>query len=158
MLDDQLYQNWLLQLQTWAACGRLFSAGVAALRLKSGNTTDQLKRIAHRLAKGKIRDLPPIELLPRRAMAGAMGAYASATGTIYLNKHWLNHASNAAFQAVLTEEFGHHLDQLLSKKDTYGDEGEVFAGLLIDPEFDFTNRRDYTKAGNDQIKILVKGK
>ena len=64
MLDDQLYQNWLLQLQTWAACGRLFSAGVAALRLKSGNTTDQLKRIAHRLAKGKNRYLHQRHRIP----------------------------------------------------------------------------------------------
>jgi len=33
-LDHQLYQNWLLQLQTWATNGQLFSAGVDALRLK----------------------------------------------------------------------------------------------------------------------------
>tara|TARA_B100000674_G_scaffold162731_1_gene130230 strand:- start:306 stop:452 length:147 start_codon:yes stop_codon:yes gene_type:complete len=31
---DRSYQSWLLQLQTWAADGRFFSAGVAALRLK----------------------------------------------------------------------------------------------------------------------------
>ena len=63
-LDEQLYQDWLLQLQTWAADGRLFSAGVDALRLKPGQATDQLKRIANRLAKGETRDLPPIEVLP----------------------------------------------------------------------------------------------
>ena len=33
-LDEQLYQDWLLQLQTWAANGRLVSAGVDALRLQ----------------------------------------------------------------------------------------------------------------------------
>ena len=33
-LESQLYQDWLLQLQTWAADGRLFSAGVDALRLQ----------------------------------------------------------------------------------------------------------------------------
>ena len=41
-LDEQLYQDWLLQLQSWAADGRLISAGVDALRLKSVKATDQL--------------------------------------------------------------------------------------------------------------------
>ena len=90
LLDDKLYQAWLLQLQTWATDGRLLAAGVDALRLKPGQATDELKRIANRLAKGETRDLPPVELLPGSAMAGAMGAYASATETIYLNRNWLN--------------------------------------------------------------------
>ena len=157
-LDDQLYQIWLLQLQTWAADGRLLSAGVDALRLKPGRRSRQLNRIANRLANGNTRDLPPIELLSSSAMAGAMGAYASATGTIYLNKHWLNKASTTAAQAVLTEEFGHHLDQLLSEEDTKGDEGEIFANLLVDPTFHFKGHRDHKKTRNDHIKILVKGK
>ena len=33
-LDEQLYQDWLLQLQTWAADGRLVSAGIDALWLE----------------------------------------------------------------------------------------------------------------------------
>ena len=61
-------------------------------------------------------------------------------------------------QAVLTEEFGHHLDQVLSKEDTQGDEGEVFANLLVDPTFHFQDRHDHTETENDRIKILVNGK
>ena len=157
MLNDRLYQSWLLQLQTWAADGRLFAAGVDALQLNRGVATQQLKSVVDRLAQGDTRDLPPIEVLPGSAMAGAMGAYAGATATIYLNKHWLNNASGAAVQVVLTEEFGHHLDQLLSAKDTQGDEGEVFAKLLIGPTFHFQDHHDYIEAGNDHIKILVNG-
>ena len=56
-LDEQLYQNWLLQLQTWAADGRLFSAGVDALRLKPGKAVVQLKRIAKRLAATGVIDV-----------------------------------------------------------------------------------------------------
>ena len=63
-LHDRSYQSWLLQLQTWAADGRLVSAGVDALQLQPGLATDQLKRITNRLAKGETRDLPPVELLP----------------------------------------------------------------------------------------------
>ena len=33
-LDEDLYQSWLIQLQTWAADGRMFAASVDALRLK----------------------------------------------------------------------------------------------------------------------------
>lgn len=131
-LDEQLYQDWLLQLQTWAADGRLFSAGVDALRLKPGQATDQLNRIANRLAKGDTRDLPSIEVLPGSAMPGAVGAYASSNNSIYLNAHWLENASNTQVIAVLNEELGHHLDAQLNNSDTAGDEGELFAILLIE--------------------------
>ena len=100
-LDEQLYQHWLLQLQTWAADGGLLAAGIDALRLKPGPATDQLNRIASRLAKGETRDLPPIEVLPGSAMPGAAGAYASGNNTIYLNANWLESASHAQVIAVL---------------------------------------------------------
>ena len=155
MLDDQLYQSWLLQLQTWAADGRLLAAGVGALRLKRSSARQELECIVERLAQGDRRDLPPIEVLPDSSMAGAMGAYASSTGTIYLNKKWASKASTTAIQAVLTEEFGHHLDQLLSEEDTDGDEGEVFTNLLLDPRFNFQRHNHQIAANNDHIKIFV---
>ena len=83
---------------------------------------------------------------------------AGATSTIYLNRDWLTTASTAAVQAVLTEEFGHHLDQLLSEKDTQGDEGEVFANALIDPRVNFKQKNNPTEGKSDEIKIFVKGK
>ena len=119
-LHDRSYQSWLLQLQTWAANGRLVSAGVDALRLQPGQATDQLKRIANRLAKGETRDLPPIEVLPGSAMPGAAGAYAESNNTIYLNANWLKSASNDQVIALLNEEFGHHLDAQLNNSDTAG--------------------------------------
>ena len=91
-------------------------------------------------------------------MAGAAGAYAASTGTIYLNKDWLNNASAAAVQAVLTEELGHHFDQLLSRHDTEGDEGKIFANLLVNPTLNFVDIHDHTEARSDHIKILVKDK
>ena len=129
-LHDRFYQSWLLQLQTWAADGRFFSAGVDALQLKPGQATDQLKQIANRLAEGETRDLPPIEVLPGGAMPGAAGAYASSNNTIYLNANWLKSASKNQVVSVLNEELGHHLDALLNNSDAAGDEGELFAILL----------------------------
>ena len=62
-LHDRLYQSLLLQLQTWAADGRLVLVGVDALRLKPGQAIDQLNCIANRLAKGDTRNVLPIEVL-----------------------------------------------------------------------------------------------
>ena len=64
-------------------------------------------------------------------MPSAAGAYAESTGTIYLNKDWVRGAKQDKIVKVLTEEYGHHLDALLNSKDTQGDEGEVFAELLV---------------------------
>ena len=106
LLDDRLYQDWLLQLQTWAADGRLFAAGLSALRLKPGKTTQQLKRIVDRLAQGDRRDLPPIEVLPGSAMPSAAGAYAKATKTIYINQEWIKTANKIDTIRLLTENLG----------------------------------------------------
>ena len=57
-LDEQLYQHWLLQAQTWISDGRLFSRGVDALQLKPGQATDQLNRILNRLSKIDTQDIP----------------------------------------------------------------------------------------------------
>ena len=155
MNRSRTYNNWLLQLQTWAASGDLFAAGFDALQLKSGRRSKQLKRIVDRLAQGDKRDLPPVEVLPSSAMSGAIGAYAASTGTIYLNHDWLKDASSDSIKSVLTEELGHHLDQLLSEHDTEGDEGEVFANLLLDSTVDLQGHNHHTAGQNDHIKISI---
>ena len=130
----QLYEQWLIQLKTWAAEGRLFSAGVDALRLEPGQATQGLEQVVERLGRGDTRDLPPIEVLPGSAMLGAAGAYDESRGTIYLNRDWLRTATEEQALAVLTEEFGHHLDALFNAVDTPGDEGAKFSQLLINSE------------------------
>ena len=70
-LEEQLYQSWLIQLQTWAADGRLVSAGADAARLRPGQATDQLVGIANRLPKIDARNALPIEVLRESAMPGA---------------------------------------------------------------------------------------
>ncbi|MEB3253940.1 MAG: hypothetical protein VKI93_04410 [Synechococcus sp.] len=79
-------------------------------------------------------------------MPSAAGAYAESTGTIYLNEDWVRAAKQDEIVKVLTEEYGHHLDALLKNKDTQGDEGEVFAELLVSTKeiHSRNNRRDKT--------------
>jgi len=59
-----------------------------------------------------------------------MGAYASSGETIYLNQDWLATASEEDALAVLMEELGHHLDNVVKERDTLGDEGAIFASPL----------------------------
>ncbi|MEB3266428.1 MAG: calcium-binding protein, partial [Cyanobacteriota bacterium] len=124
-----LLAHWWAQLQAWAADGSFSHAAQEALVLAEEPAA--LASLRQRLAAGVMGDLPAVELLPAEAMAGARGAYAASSGTIYLNATWLAGAEALAVQAVLTEELGHHLDALLNSSDTPGDEGALFAALLM---------------------------
>ncbi len=159
LLDDLPYKSWLHQLQTWAADGRLLTAALDALKLKPGQATQRLKRIVERLAKGDRRDLPPIEMLPGSAMPGAAGAYAKATKTIYINKEWIKSAKKINVFILLTEEFGHHLDNQLKEKDTPGDEGAIFSKQLFNsyPKNTFSSHPIHFINGNDHGWISVNG-
>ena len=119
---------WQEQLQAWAADGSLASAARHALELEGEKPF--LDELVAQWAAGDFSALPPIVLLPASSMPRAAGAYAISTGTIYLNQDWLETASDAQVVAVLTEELGHHLDALLNKSDTPGDEGELFAAAV----------------------------
>ena len=84
-------------------------------------------------------------------MPGAAGAYAASSGTIYLNRDWLRTATEEAALAVLTEEFGHHLDALFNAVDTPGDEGALFRQLLINRE---QAPLSHNEAENDSVKSI----
>lgn len=77
-----------------------------------------------------------LEVRSGEELEGAQGAY-SATGTtgqetIYLNADWLATASEEQITAVLLEELGHSFDNILnSGVDSQGDEGEIFANLVM---------------------------
>jgi hypothetical protein len=124
-----LLPTWYDLLQQWSLDGRLSAAAREALLL-SGES-EQLTTLTDQWAEGDFSGLPPIVLLPATSMPGAAGAYAISTGTIYINQDWLQRASSDAAMAVLTEELGHHLDELLNVTDTPGDEGRFFSELLL---------------------------
>ena len=137
-LEEDLYQNWMIQLQIWAADGRLFAAGVNASRLKPGQATKQQSRVA----KGDARDLPPIEVLTASAMSGAAGAYAESTGRVYINKLWLRTAKKSEILFVLSAGFVHHLNAQRNTNDTWGDEANTLeSSLFRNPEKQRFNRK-----------------
>lgn len=124
-----LLEDWRQLLTQWSRSGALGRAARDALRLEE--EPERLRELLASWSAGDFGDLPPIKLLPAGAMPGAAGAYAISTGTIYLNADWLPTASPQQALAVLTEELGHHLDAALNRQDTPGDEGELFAALLL---------------------------
>ena len=147
--------EWYALLQGWAADGSLMAAAQEALLLNE--TPEALEELAAQWAKGDFSALPPIVLLSSADISGAMGAYAISTGTICLDSDWLGTASLDQVNAVLTEELGHHLDNLLNEEETLGDEGELFAALLNRDGLVGTQERQLMLDENDQGTVLVNG-
>jgi hypothetical protein len=125
-----LLPQWQSLLQEWSLDGSLTAAAQEALVLDREKTDGLLQSLVSQWSAGNFQNLPPIVLLSAEDINGALGAYATSTGTIYINEDWLESASPDQVYAVLTEELGHHLDGLLNEVDTPGDEGEYIARLL----------------------------
>ena len=153
---NALLQDWRQLLRLWAQSGALSQAAWEALLLEGD--PQQLRELLGAWSEGDFSQLPPVAVLPAAAMPGAAGAYASSTGTIYLNREWLQRASRQQALAVLSEELGHHLDALLNSSDTPGDEGELFAALLTEAEPLSNERRQRLLADNDQGSIGLDGR
>jgi len=105
-------------LTSWAADGCLGDAAREALRLDGEPA--QLTALISQWAAGDFSGLPPIEVLEGSVLPGAAGANAISTGTIYLNGDWLASASKDRVAAVLMEEPGHLLDEIMHVQNSYG--------------------------------------
>lgn len=150
-----LLEDWRQLLTQWSRSGALRQAARDALELEQ--EPERLRELVASWTTGDFGDLPPIKLLPAGAMPGAAGAYAISTGTIYLNAVWLQSASPLQALAVLTEELGHHLDAVLNRQDTPGDEGELFAVLLLGAGQIPAQERLALRAEDDGGRVWVAG-
>lgn len=75
--------------------------------------------------------LPPIEIVAAETLNGANGAFAAATGKIYLSQEMLQNQDEEAIVEVLLEEYGHLVDAQLNAIDAPGDEGAIFSALVL---------------------------
>ncbi|MEB3316632.1 MAG: Calx-beta domain-containing protein, partial [Cyanobacteriota bacterium] len=154
-LLDALLQAWRQQLTLWSKSGALSRAAEQALLL--GETPGRLRELVGRWSAGNFEDLPPVVLLPTSAMPSAAGAYALSTGSIYLNRDWLQTANREQALAVLTEELGHHLDGLVNCADTPGDEGEMLARIVMDNPIGIQEKREIQRQ-EDRTLLIRHGK
>ena len=74
--------------------------------------------------------IPPIEIRPRAEINSADGAFAVATGKIYLAQELVENSALEGVIPVLLEEYGHFVDARLNTVDTSGDEGAIFSALV----------------------------
>jgi hypothetical protein len=82
--------------------------------------------------EGNGASMPAIEIRPAAEINGANGAFAAATGRIYLAREFVEaHADQIdRIVAVLLEEYGHFIDTQINHHDSVGDEGAIFAHLV----------------------------
>jgi hypothetical protein len=92
-------------------------------------------------AAGDCSKLPRIEVRSRSHLNGANGAYAAALDRIFISEEFLNQNAGNMGAASLTarvilEEIGHAVDGRLNESDSPGDEGAIFAALVLGESLD----------------------
>jgi len=80
--------------------------------------------------KGDFSQFPQIKVIKSRDLKNANGAYSTQNNTIYLSEHFVKTASRGALDRVLLEEYGHFVDAQINRRDSVGDEGELFSALV----------------------------
>ncbi|MEG4497847.1 VWD domain-containing protein [Microcoleus sp. F10-C6] len=107
---------------------------LAKMQEAFGNSFDVEKavKLASAWAQGDFSNFPEIEIRSEAEINGALGAFAAATGKIYLSREFLakNAGNVTAVAGVLLEEFGHFVDSQINSVDAIGDEGEIFSDLV----------------------------
>ncbi|WP_054464452.1 Calx-beta domain-containing protein [Planktothricoides sp. SR001] len=105
---------------------------------------------------GDFSAFPAIEVRDSAEINGAWGAFAQATGKIYLSRELVNAGDVGAIGSVLLEEYGHYIDAQVNYEDALGDEGELFAAWV---EGQPLNESDILtlKAEDDSAVVVLDG-
>ena len=99
---------------------------------------------------------PQIEVVSSDVLGSANGAYAISTNRIYLSDQFVSVASQQSLVNVLLEEFGHFVDAQVNSVDSAGDEGAIFAALVLGQTLD-TETLLALKAEDDHAMINLNG-
>jgi hypothetical protein len=103
-------------------------------------------------------NLPHFRIVPMATLKGAYGAFARSNATIYISREFLhaNRSFGVAVEKVLLEEIGHYIDATLNARETPGDEGEIFAYLVLGRPLS-ARTLAALKTENDHATITVDG-
>jgi len=107
---------------------------------------------------GDLTGFPIMEIVAGNYLNGANGAYAIVNNRIYLSYEFLsqNQGNLGAIVALLLEEYGHYVDGVLNSTDAPGDEGAIFASLVLGESLS-EEALAYMKAEDDAGVISVDG-
>jgi predicted outer membrane repeat protein len=97
-----------------------------------------------------------IDIVSSSKINNANGAYSSSNNTIYLSTELIDSGDIDAVTRTLLEETGHYLDSQVSSNDAAGDEGAIFASLILGEELD-RDRLQLLKAEDDSTIIQLDG-
>lgn len=103
---------------------------------------------------GDFSFLPEVKFVSRETLQGGNGAYNAEEGVVYIAED-LKGSELAA--STFVEEAGHHLDTLVNKSDTQGDEGEMFRRLMAGEKLT-ASQINGIRNENDHGTITVDGK
>jgi Ca2+-binding RTX toxin-like protein len=117
--------NFLQILRQWAAS----PAAEKNLQSIFGDHINWVAAYRHldALQRGNFSLLPPIEVLEGAAMPGLWGGYSRDLRRIFLSAD----CPEELITPVLLEEVGHFFDQEFCAEETPGDEGALFAALVL---------------------------
>jgi RHS repeat-associated protein len=85
---------------------------------------------------GDFSQFPDVEVISSSILGDANGAYAISTNKIYLSDAYVNGATTEALVSTLLEEYGHFVDAQVNQVDSKGDEGAIFAALVLGQSLD----------------------
>ncbi|NEO54819.1 MAG: hypothetical protein F6K54_18065 [Okeania sp. SIO3B5] len=114
--------------------------------------------ISQQWLAGDFSQIPEIEVVSTDDIAGADGAFAGATETIYISQEWLElNASNPGeIASVVLEEIGHYFDYEINIVDAAGDEGAIFSAVVRGEELTATEVA-VLKAEDDSAVAVIDG-
>jgi hypothetical protein len=99
--------------------------------------------------------LPQIEVRSDAELKGALGAFSAQTQKIYLSESLLK-GDSARLRSVLIEEIGHYVDAQVNSSDSSGDEGTIFAALVLGLDLS-ASRLAQLKAEDDHAVVVING-
>lgn len=102
--------------------------------------------------------LPNLEIRSGKEIDDAFGAYSFETNTIYISQEFLANSAHDldAVAEVVLEEWGHYLDNQINLTDTPGDEGAIFASLVMGE--DLSNEELASlQAEDDRVTVEIDG-
>ncbi|MBU6345227.1 MAG: hypothetical protein KGR70_07990, partial [Cyanobacteria bacterium REEB494] len=123
-----------------------------------GQTYNQLrvKELRTQWRLGDKGALPLVEIVNQEVLGISLGAYSIDTDKIYMSEQFVVAAKLADLVLVLLEEYGHHVDAQVNAKDTPGDEGAIFAALVLGKTLDDESLRNL-RAEDDSAVIALGG-
>ncbi|MGB3312948.1 MAG: hypothetical protein WBB85_00935, partial [Albidovulum sp.] len=119
---------------------------------EGGSLGSHALRHVQGLLKGQAR-IPKVVIVSQEELGQANGAYsATGKGTIFISDKLLNDPEK--LEQVLLEELGHHIDARLGRGDSMGDEGALFADLIMGhPESALTRRTEARQVDHGEITV-----